>query len=95
MAQQNQPSITDLGEIAQMPMEFMFKIEEVNLWPMQSFCVQFRITLKSKSSQHRGRRTSFTVQLNSRPVRRIELYSKVCRAPYQSFIKFKDVENFM
>ena len=42
------------------------------------FCIQFRITLQSMSSRWQWQRKSLTVQLNSRPVRRIELYMKVC-----------------
>ena len=38
----------------------------------------FLITLKSMRSQCCGQRKSLTVQLNLRPVMRIELYTKVC-----------------
>ena len=44
-----------------------------------NFCIQFRITLKSMRSQCHGQRESLNVQLNSRPVIRIE-NRKVCTA---------------
>ena len=40
--------------------------------------IQARATLKSMKNQCHGQRKSLTVQLNSRPVRRIELYTKIC-----------------
>ena len=39
-------------------------------------CIHFRITLRSMRSKCDGQRKSLTVQLNSRPVRRIELIRK-------------------
>ena len=50
-------------------------------------CIQFRITLESMRSQCHGQRKSFTMQLNSRWVRRIELYTNVCtESEYKSSI---------
>ena len=48
----------------------------------QYFYIQLRITLRSMRSQCYGKRKSFTVQLNSRPVWRIELYTKVCTVSF-------------
>ena len=45
------------------------------VWHM---AIQFQIILKSMRSQCHGQRKSLTVQLISTPVRRIELYTKVC-----------------
>ena len=42
-----------------------------------SFCIQFLIKLKSMRSQCSGQRKCLTVQLNSRPVRRIRFYAKI------------------
>ena len=43
---------------------------------VQNFCIHFRITLKCIRSQCHRQRTSLIVQLNLRPARRIELYTK-------------------
>ena len=43
-----------------------------------NFCIQFQITLKSMRRQCCGQIRSLIVQLDLRPMRRIELYTKVC-----------------
>ena len=48
------------------------------------FCIQFRITLKSIRSQCHGQRKTLNMQLNLRPVRRIELNTKVCTVTCRS-----------
>ena len=41
------------------------------------FCMQVSITMKSMSNQCHGKRKFLTMQFNSKPVRRIEMYTKV------------------
>ena len=50
------------------------------LWLIHNtgICIQFRITLRSMRSKCHGQRKSLAVQLNSRPVRRIELIRNSC-----------------
>ena len=43
-----------------------------------NFCIEFQITLKFMRGQCHGQRQSLTVQLNSKSVRRTDLYTKVC-----------------
>ena len=61
-----------------------------------NFCIQFRITLKSMRSQCHRQRKFLNMLLNLRPVRRIELYTKVCtdlvnKGADTKFIGFKNI----
>ena len=53
---------------------------EKRIYTTQTFFTQFWVTLNFMRGKCPGQRKSLTVHLNSRPVRRMELYTKVCTA---------------
>ena len=64
--------------IVQLCDDFLWWLFEIENSHNTIFCIQFRITLKPMGSMYQRQRKSLSIQLNSRSVRRTQLYMEFC-----------------